>query len=221
MVLPIEARNIGVSRGDTVVLKGASLKVANGEIATVEGASGCGKTTLLRVMATLLAPNDGAIYLDDLNALAMSPGRFRKRVAYVAQQAPMLEGSVADNVRAGPALRNQVLEARAITDILHHVGLAPGFADRSAKDLSGGERQRVALARALANEPAVLLLDEPTAALDESAARTIVDLVRSLAKEGLSIVVVSHHVEHIQWLAGTRYLCKDHRLTTTGWTNPK
>ena len=147
-----------------------------GAIAAIEGASGSGKTTLLKAIATLIAVDGGRVLLEGVDAAAIAPTTFRRRVAYVPQQPPMLEGSVADNLATGPRLRGATLSGAASSALLERVGLPASFGARAARDLSGGERQRVALARALANEPVALLLDEPTAALDPAAAARVLDL---------------------------------------------
>jgi ABC-type multidrug transport system ATPase subunit len=125
----------------------------------------------------------------------------------------MLPGTVADNVAAGPALRGHVMTAARRIELLAAVGLGEGFLERAAGDLSGGERQRVALARALGNEPEVLLLDEPTAALDPDTAAQVIDLVRLLAGEGRSVVMVTHVAAHAEALGGSRYVFHEGRLS--------
>jgi ABC-type multidrug transport system ATPase subunit len=208
----LEARDIVVVRRNARLLDGASLAVAPGEIAAIAGASGSGKTTFLKALATLIPIDGGRVLLEGTDALELSPPAFRRKVGYVPQQPPMLEGSVADNLAAGPRLRGAELADAATRSLLERVGLPAGFGEKVARDLSGGERQRVALARALANEPIALLLDEPTSALDPAAAAHVLELVRALAAAGLSVVVVTHVEEHADALAGTPYVCEAGRL---------
>jgi putative ABC transport system ATP-binding protein len=202
--LAIVAEGVIVSRAGKRVLDGASLRVARGEVATLEGPSGSGKSTLLRVLATLTDYEEGVVKLDGVDARTIAPRSYRVRVAYVLQQPPMLEGTVAANVATGPRLRGVVQTEEKTATLLARVGLG-GFGPRTARDLSGGEQQRVALARALANEPEVLLLDEPTAALDPESSARIVELVRTLAATGLAVVVVTHSEAHAEALAGSRH----------------
>lgn len=208
----LEAEGIVVERHGRRLLDGVSLRLDAGEIASLEGASGSGKTTLLRALSTLLPIDAGRILLEGEDAATLPPTLYRRRVALVPQQPPMLEGSVADNIAIGPGLRGDVLHEAAIGALLDRVGLPAGFGARAARDLSGGERQRVALARALANAPVALLLDEPTAALDPVAATLVLELVRALAGEGLAVAVVTHVEAHARHLGGARYRCAAGRL---------
>jgi ABC-type multidrug transport system ATPase subunit len=105
------------------------------------------------------------------------------------------------------------MSAERQIELLAAVGLGEDFLARRADDLSGGERQRVALARSLGNEPELLLLDEPTAALDPVAAAQVVELVRRLAGEGRAVVMVTHVAAHAEALGGTRYVFREGRLS--------
>ncbi len=138
-----------------------------------------------------------------------APEAYRRRVGYVAQTPPMLDGTVSDNVRAGPRFMGRELDEKSVSRLIERVALEPAIAPRRARDLSGGERVRVALARALANDPEVILLDEPTAALDPETAHRILELVGALAKEGAAIVVVTHSMADTKALGGSQWVCRD------------
>ncbi len=208
----LTATGLTLSRGGRRLLDAVDFRVDAREVVCVEGPSGCGKSTLLRVLATLLEADAGEVFLDGVAAHALPPRLFRRRVAYVPQQAPMLDGTVADNVATGPRLRGERLAPASVAQRLLQVGLDAAFADRRARELSGGERQRVALARALANEPEILLLDEPTAALDARAAEVVLERVRALCREGLGVVVVSHEPAHAIALGALRRAMREGRL---------
>ncbi len=209
----LAAAGIVVVRESRTLVDRADLAVTAGEIAVVEGASGSGKTTMLRAMATLIPRDAGALTLDGIDAAQVPPTHFRRRVAYLPQLPPMLEGTVADNVATGPRLAGASITSEALAALVIRVGLAEAILERPARDLSGGERQRVALARALANEPAFLLMDEPTSALDPTSATHVLALVRALSEQGLGVIVVTHVEEHAQRLEGTRYACVAGRIT--------
>ena len=204
----LEARGVVVSRGGRKILDGASLAVHQGAALCVQGPSGSGKSTLARVLATLSEPDEGVVLLGGVDARRLPPTVFRRRVAFLAQQPVLFGGTVRDNLGAGPALRGEALVAGRAQELLLSVGLDVAMLGREAQSLSGGEKQRVALARALANGPEVLLLDEPTAALDPEAGEKVVALLRTLCAGGIAIVLVTHVEAHAVALGGARYRCE-------------
>jgi ABC-type iron transport system FetAB ATPase subunit len=208
----LEARELVVLREGRRILDGASIRVRPGEAVAIQGPSGSGKSTLVRALATLIEPDAGTVLLDGQDAREIAPTWFRTRVAFLAQQPAMFAGTVRDNVGAGPALHGQSLDDHQAQELILAVGLDQSILPREARTLSGGEKQRVALARALANSPKVLLLDEPTAALDPDAGERVVALVRALSARGLSLVMVTHVEAHARALGGTRYRCERGRL---------
>lgn len=189
------------------MLDGASLRVEAGTVAVIEGASGSGKSTFLRVMATLLQPDGGDVLLHDVPSSAISPQEFRRRVAFVSQRPPMLPGDVEANVATGPRLRGEELRRTRLVELLREVCLDPELIERPADELSGGEQQRVAIARALANDPEFLLLDEPTSALDPATASHVVGTILALARRGLGVVVVTHDRSQAASLTATPWEC--------------
>jgi putative ABC transport system ATP-binding protein len=130
-------------------------------------------------------PDEGSVLLDGRDVRDYDVLQLRRRVQSVSQVPVTFPGTVTENILLG-------LDTRPVGDLLERVGLAPALADREADRLSVGEAQRMALARALAREPEVLLLDEPTAALDATSKGGVERLVRQLADEGLTVVMVSH-----------------------------
>jgi putative ABC transport system ATP-binding protein len=209
----LEARELVVLREGRRILDGASIVVRPGEAVAIQGPSGSGKTTLARALATLVETDDGTVLLDGQDAREIPPTQFRTRVAFLAQQPAMFAGTVRANLGAGPALHGKSLGDAQARQLILAVGLDESMLPREARTLSGGEKQRVALARALANAPDVLLLDEPTAALDPDAGERIVALLRTLSARGLSVVMVTHVEAHALALGGTRYRCERGRLT--------
>lgn len=174
-------------------LKDVTLTIAKGEIVSVLGPSGCGKTTLLSILAGFLAPTAGEVRLGP--ARVLGPDRAR---GMVFQQGALFEWmSVADNIGFGPRMARQP-KARidaTVTALLDQVGLR-GFGTKAVYELSGGMQQRVALARCLANDPEVILMDEPLGALDALTREKMQGLVLKLWKEtGKTIVLITHSVE--------------------------
>jgi ABC-type iron transport system FetAB ATPase subunit len=201
----LAARDVTVIRGGSRIVDAASIALAPRAAAAIEGASGSGRSTFLRALATLIPVASGTISFEGREPEAVGLAEYRRRVAYVPQAPRMFEGSVADNVRAGPRFRGTALTDDDVLALLERAGLEPGFAPRAAGELSGGERLRVALARALANDPRVLLLDEPTSALDPDIARRIVDSVAALSRAGTAVLMVTHSEEHAARLGGARW----------------
>ncbi|HLH26774.1 MAG TPA: ATP-binding cassette domain-containing protein [Chloroflexota bacterium] len=185
--------------GPLPVLRGVSLTVQAGEFVAIVGPSGSGKSTLLNIITGIDRPDAGEVIVDDQNLREISPnalvswrGRTIGIVFQFFQLLPTL--TVAENVRLPMAFchtyRGAAQRARAM-EVLAQVGMAH-LADRLPNALSGGEQQRVAIARALANDPAVLVADEPTGNLDEQTGRQIFELFRALVAAGTTVLMVTH-----------------------------
>lgn len=172
-----------------------SFSVPAGECLAVEGPSGSGKTLLLRAIADL-DPAPGQIFLEGAERAEFSAPKWRARVRYVA----------AETSWWAETARSQMPEGDRIDRLLAGLGLDQAILDRQLSTLSTGERQRLALARALAGEPRVLLLDEPTAALDQESAALVEELIRFHMLAGRCALLVSHDAGEIQRLADARLL---------------
>jgi putative ABC transport system ATP-binding protein len=181
------------------VLRGLDLRIEEGATAIL-GPSGCGKSTLLRLLNRLADPDEGVVRFRGREVRELDPLELRRRVVLVPQLPAPVPGSVAENVVYGPSLQGREVD---VARPLRLAGLDAGFAGRDAAKLSVGEQQRLMLARALALEPEVLLLDEPTAALDERAKAGVEQTLRELAdRADLSMVLVTHDRHQAQRLAG-------------------
>lgn len=205
----LDVRSLSVERGGQTVLHEVSFTVQRGEILMVIGPSGGGKSSLLRCLNRLENPAPETVFLDGEDITALDVLALRRRVGMVFQQPAMFPGTVADNVRTGPALAGKTLSDDRVADLLAMVTLDPALSTQPAGELSGGQAQRVAIARALANEPRILLLDEPTSALDPVATHRVEDTLCDLrARLELTLIWVSHVVEQARRV-GDRALLLD------------
>jgi len=201
------------------VLDDVSFSVGAGEVFGVVGPSGSGKTSLLRVLSSLEASDEGDVLLEGVSIGDVEPEEWRRRVSMVFQTPVMFPGSVHDNIEYPLELDglSPVARDRRVADCLALVGLSASFSGREARELSQGERQRVAIARAIARAPDVLLMDEPTSALDPTSSRRILELVRTLHGEmEIAIVFVTHVLEQARELCGRVLVLADGRAVEVG-----
>ncbi len=197
--LKVEIRGLHKRFGDNEVLKGIDCDIQTGEVVCVIGPSGSGKSTFLRCINCLEEPTAGTIKVDGnvMDAEAKNIDELREDVGMVFQQFNLFPHlSVMENITLAPVLRKRMSEdeaKRVGMDLLTRVGLADK-ADARPNSLSGGQKQRVAIARALAMRPGLMLFDEPTSALDPEMVGEVLDVMRQLAEEGMTMVCVTHEM---------------------------
>jgi ABC-type polar amino acid transport system ATPase subunit len=195
----IEVRDVHKSFGSLHVLKGVSMTVKRAEVVVVIGPSGSGKSTLLRCVNRLETVDRGEVIVDgqSLNAPGIDVNRIRTEIGVVFQSFNLFPHlSVLGNLICAPMsvrrLDRPAAEARARA-LLEKVGI-PDKADARPTQLSGGQQQRVAIARALCMQPKIMLFDEPTSALDPEMIKEVLDVMKALAQEGMTMMVVSHEM---------------------------
>ena len=192
--------------GDNEVLKGITTSVKKGEVVAIIGPSGCGKSTFLRSINLLEEPTKGKIYIDgmDITSWDVDINKMRQRVGMVFQQFNLFPNmTIRRNIMLAPVELGKMTREEAdekATELLTRIGLLDK-ADSYPDSLSGGQKQRVAIARALAMNPEVLLFDEPTSALDPEMVGEVLQLMKDVAAEGMTMVVVTHEMEFARQLS--------------------
>ncbi|MEQ8657375.1 MAG: amino acid ABC transporter ATP-binding protein [Hyphomicrobiales bacterium] len=195
----IEVRNLHKKFGPLHVLKGIDLTVENGEVVSVIGASGSGKSTLLYCINRLEPINDGSVFVDgvDVHAKGTDINKLRQKLGMVFQQWNSFPHLTAlENVALAPKIVRGLSKKAAnelAAEQLNHVGLGDKL-KAFPNSLSGGQQQRLAIARALAMEPRYMLFDEATSALDPELVGEVLDTMRLLAEEGMTMICVTHEM---------------------------
>ena len=198
-MIKVEIRDLHKYFGEHQVLRGIDCNIETGEVVCVIGPSGSGKSTFLRCINCLEQPTSGTIKVDGniMDENAKNIDELREDVGMVFQQFNLFPHlSVLDNITIAPILRKKMDKAtaeRTAHELLTRVGLADK-ADVMPRSLSGGQKQRVAIARALAMKPGLMLFDEPTSALDPEMVGEVLDVMKQLAQEGMTMVVVTHEM---------------------------
>ena len=195
----IKVRNLQKSFGDNHVLNGIDVDIRKGECVCVIGPSGSGKSTFLRCLNLLEKPEEGEIYINgqDIMDPKLNVDKYRENLGMVFQHFNLFPNmTVKQNITLAPVRLKKWTKEEADTkaiELLRKVGLERK-ADTYPNKLSGGQKQRVAIARALAMNPEVMLFDEPTSALDPEMVGEVLDVMKSLVKEGMTMVVVTHEM---------------------------
>jgi polar amino acid transport system ATP-binding protein len=207
----VKVEGLRKSYGTVEAVRGVSLEVDRGQVVVVIGPSGCGKSTFLRCINLLEEPSAGTLQVGDRRidfgasrggrGSSMPHGRdlarFRARIGMVFQQFDLFPHMTAlQNVMSGPVIVKKMPKPEAETvarDLLAKVGLA-AFTDRFPRNLSGGQQQRVAIARAMAMAPEIMLFDEVTSALDPELVGEVLDVMKQLATDGTTMIVVTHEM---------------------------
>lgn len=209
----IDVHNLHKAFGEHRVLKGIDIQICKGEVIAIIGPSGCGKSTFLRSLNLLEVPTDGIISFEgtDITDASVDIDVMREKIGMVFQQFNLFpHKTVKENIMLAPVtlklMSKEEAEKKAL-ELLKRVGL-PDKADSYPDMLSGGQKQRIAIARSLAMNPDVMLFDEPTSALDPEMVGEVLELMKELAKSGMTMVVVTHEMGFAREVA-TRVLFID------------
>lgn len=210
----IKFESISKSYSTKEVLKNINLTINDGEILAVIGESGCGKTTLLKLINSLIKPSSGNIFIEDKNIKNINEIELRRKIGYVIQQTGLFPHmTVSENIELIPSLQKEDIEKikSNTKNLMEMVGLNPDeFSNRYPNELSGGQQQRVGVARALANNPDIILMDEPFSALDPITRSDLQDeLLQLQSNVKKTIVFVTHDMSEAIKIADRICIMKD------------
>lgn len=213
----IHLQQVSFSVKDKAILKSITGSFPKGKITTLVGPSGAGKTTLLKMCNGLLSPTDGLILIDNQTITTYEPTTLRKHVGIALQAAPMIAGTVFDNLALPLTLQGKKLTQQDAIQYLLDVGLDASFLHRATNELSGGQRQKVSIARTLINQSSILLLDEITSALDRQSVQDIEALIVSLNKNyNVTIIWITHNLQQALSIGHYTWVMMDGVLIETG-----
>ena len=195
----LETRNLKKSFGKLEVLKGISTEIRRGEVVSIIGPSGGGKSTFLRCLNLLETPDSGQVLFKghDITDKKLNISQYRQSIGMVFQHFNVFPNlTVLENVTLAPVLEKKVPKDQAKEEamaLLRRVGLGDK-ADQYPRKLSGGQKQRLAIVRAMAMKPEVMLFDEPTSALDPEMVKEVLNVIRELTRSGMTILIVTHEM---------------------------
>lgn len=203
----IHFNHVDFQIGDSKIIKKVTGSFPKGKITTLVGPSGAGKTTLLKMCNGLISPTAGEIFIHNKLITNYDPIDLRRNVGMALQAAPMVKGTVFENLELPLALQSKKLPEEDAISYLDDVGLERDFLHKNADDLSGGQRQKVSIARTLVNQSEILLLDEITSALDRASLKEIEELIVKInEKYNVTMIWITHNLEqalkigHYTWV---------------------
>ncbi len=213
----IHFQQVTFSSNDKMIIKSITGSFPKGKITTLVGPSGAGKTTLLKMCNGLISPTDGQLLIDNQDISTYEPTALRRHVSMALQAAPMIEGTVFDNLALPRSLQGEKLAEQEAIHYLRDVGLDQSFLQHPSNKLSGGQRQKVSIARTLINQSSILLLDEITSALDRQSVQDIETLIATINKKfNVTIIWITHNLQQALTIGHYTWVMMDGELIETG-----
>ena len=225
----IELNNVSVVLKKKLILDNINLTINKGEVVSIIGPSGSGKSTLIRTMNHLAKPSQGTVKFKEEVLTDKNIDKIRQNVGMVFQQFELFPHlSVLENIILAPVTLKKKTREEAVNDakyLLERVGLLDKI-DSYPSSLSGGQKQRIAIVRALIMNPEVMLFDEPTSALDPEMVKEVLDVIKELAKSGMTICIVTHQLEFAKKISSRVLFVADKHIEEDGtpdevFNNPK
>lgn len=213
----IQFKKVNYEKDQLSILKNINGVFYKGKITTIVGPSGAGKTTVLKMCNGLISPTSGEIFIDDQSILNFEPTDLRKHVGIALQSAPLIRGTVYDNLSLPLTLQNKVLPKEKAISYLEDVGLSKDLLNRNSKELSGGQKQKVSIARTLINQPKILLLDEITSSLDPNSTHEIEQLILKInQKYRVTMIWITHNLEQAVKIGDFTWVMMNGELIESG-----
>ncbi len=213
----IHFQHVDYGVAGTEILTNITGSFPQGRITTLVGPSGAGKSTLLKLCNGLISPVKGGIFVKDQAIAEYEPVELRRMVGMALQSAPMISGTVYDNLNLPLDLQGQKLAEQEALELLEDVGLKRELLTRKVKELSGGQRQKVSIARTLVNKPEILLMDEITSSLDRASKHEIEELISKInRKYGTTIIWITHNLQQALEIGDYTWVMMDGRVVETG-----
>ncbi|MEZ0480811.1 phosphate ABC transporter ATP-binding protein [Planococcus sp. SSTMD024] len=213
----IHFQHVDYRIGDIEILNDITGSFPQGRITTLVGPSGAGKSTLLKLCNGLISPENGEIFVKDKAIGEYDPVELRRMVGMALQSAPMINGTVYENLNLPLELQGQQLSKEEALELLEDVGLKGDLLDRKVKELSGGQRQKVSIARTLVNKPEILLMDEITSSLDRASKLEVEELISKInRKYKTTIIWITHNLQQALEIGDYTWVMMDGQVVETG-----
>lgn len=208
----LELKNIYYENDNNCILNNISINIEKGDCVSIIGASGSGKSTLLKLCADLISPSKGNIYYREKSYLSYNPLELRRKISYCVQIPYLFGSKVYENLEFPFKIRDERVDNSKILALINRFNLDESILEKEITSLSGGEKQRIAIIRNLLYTPEILLLDESTSALDKENAKKVLDYVKELNGQGVTVLWITHNLEESEEIFNKRIYISEGKL---------